>query len=135
MFRKVDVKEKRKKGRHFDSLDTSILNMEYQKCKYPSSDDKLRISQDLGRDVLTVHLWFKNKRKRNKNNFSRSKNLCLCLNESLHEDTTSRRPCDSGSYYFSCDKTFLVSENQINKNFYDDYLQTEQHNSVSNSVS
>ena len=61
----ADKKDKvRRKATIFTCYDVAVLKMEYKKCAYPSLEDKLRISVDLGVDVKAVINWFNHHRQK-----------------------------------------------------------------------
>ena len=53
-----------KKRKRFTKSETAILEKEYEKCHYPSIEEKQRISKEHGLDEIKVNNWFYNKRRK-----------------------------------------------------------------------
>ena len=125
----VDKKDKvRKKRRNFTCYDIAVLKMEFKKCAYPSLEDKLRISEDLGVDVKKVKNWFDTHRLKNKaspsskktNNYSESIRNDSDPSTSLKfdkETTLSTLPYDLNSQKDSQNNSVLVKVYCTNSEF------------------
>ena len=58
-----------------------FLEKEYEKCKKPSFDEKLRIGKELSVDVIKIHTWFAYRRKRKNNSLNEGENARLNQNK------------------------------------------------------
>ena len=124
----------RREAKRFTSDERAVLNREYQKCKYPSSDDKLRISKELGCDFYRVYNWFNYQRGSSRSRLKKGVNKNKCVNKNKNEGENSTQPSEAVDQSFDLDINDIAWKHQLNENFGECTI-LEQHYSMHNNES
>ena len=108
-----------------------LLEKEYQKCKNPSFDEKKRIGRELSVDVIKIHIWFANRRKRKNDSLIERENTRLNQNKNSSENSFSTQPSESENHIFDQNLNGLAPKHHPSINIDDEVLLPEQNTGLS----
>ena len=108
-----------------------LLEKGYQKCKNPSFDEKKRISRELSVDVIKIHIWFANRRKRKNDSLIERENTRLNQNKNSSDNSYITQPSVSENHFFDQDVNGLAPKQHLNINIDDEVLLPEQNTGLS----
>ena len=103
-----------------------LLEKGYQKCKNPSFDEKKRIGRELSVDVIKIHIWFANRRKRKNDSLIERENTRLNQNKNSSENSFSTQPSESENHIFDQNLNGLAPKHHPSINIDDEVLQSQQ---------